>query len=608
MIYYPKALAAAWEKVVPADRFGGYSDDFGKPPPIELQTLAASYAPGVAIEPVAVVYNGEAVSPKIAVTGLPRGLAFKNGSISGTPAGPGESLVTITVTAGGEVVETLEAKMTVLHYADELVASLETAYGPFVPGVPVAMGLTPVLGWNASGLPAGLKFDVKTGLLTGTPKTPGVSIVYFKKKMGPSVHVVSTTFAVAPLRKVVVAVEGLGSVKGEGAYAANAVAKLTAKPGKGYAVVGWYRNGTCVSRASTYSYAVGTNEVQTLTVKFAPILDDVVSLKCSLGGVMLAADAALLCVTNYQGVAVELPVAFDALTQPTLKASGLPAGLAFKDGAVTGVPTVVSKVDRKSGELVPTTATFTLKTLAGSAAKYQVRFVVLPRARWASGTYTGAWLVKNEIFGAATFTLPANGKGAGRITYASNGRSATATLSSSALATYDERTERATFEATLKGSGLETRNVRLTMDAANGLGRIGLAEEGDDALALVQDIWKLTGVEVPTFPSGRAALAVETMDGLVLTFGQKGGVKFAGSIAGDDGKPVSVSGSTVVQTIDNEVTGANGQVLVYAPAKKNLANGYARLVPLRVKTDEAKNVVAVEVVESVGPSMDAVQP
>lgn len=594
-IYYPKAHAADWEAVVPEEKFGGYAEDYGKQLPITLAPLARSYVPGLAIEPIVVSYTGEAVKPVIAVKGLPKGLVFKNGVISGTPTMPGVAVVTVSVTAGGKVVETREVDMRVTHYTDALAAELAGSCGPFIPGVPVAENLSVVAGWKASGLPSGLKFERKTGLLTGTPTKPGSYTVLFKQTVGPAVHVASTTLTVAPLRTVSVTVEGLGTVKGAGDYAANAVAKLTAKPGKGYAVAGWFRNGMRVSRDAAFAYSVGTEEVQTLTVKFVPGAEDAASLACAFDGAALAAEGAALCVTNYQGVAAEWPVAFDALTQPTLKASGLPAGLAFKDGVVAGVPTTSSRIDKKTGTVVPTTATFTLKTLAGNTAKYKVDFVVLPRGTWAAGTYAGAWLNQDEIAGSATFTLAANGKGSGRITYAYNGKSATATLTSAALVSYDPVAETAAFVATLKGTGLETQTMRLAVRSVEGCGVLESVDADDAALTLVQDVWKRTDVALPTFPTGRAALSLTTADGLVLTFGAKGAVKFAGKVPGDTGADVSVSGSAKICAAP--MSELNAQVLIYVPAKKGLAQGFACLVGLRLEVDAAGVVTSVVAVE-----------
>lgn len=594
-IYYPKAHAADWEAVVPEEKFGGYAEDYGKQLPITLAPLARSYVPGLAIEPIVVSYTGEAVKPVIAVKGLPKGLVFKNGVISGTPTMPGVAVVTVSVTAGGKVVETREVDMRVTHYTDALAAELAGSCGPFIPGVPVAENLSVVAGWKASGLPSGLKFERKTGLLTGTPTKPGSYTVLFKQTVGPAVHVASTTLTVAPLRTVSVTVEGLGTVKGAGDYAANAVAKLTAKPGKGYAVAGWFRNGMRVSRDAAFAYSVGTEEVQTLTVKFVPGAEDAASLACAFDGAALAAEGAALCVTNYQGVAAEWPVAFDALTQPTLKASGLPAGLAFKDGVVAGVPTTSSRIDKKTGTVVPTTATFTLKTLAGNTAKYKVDFVVLPRGTWAAGTYAGAWLNQDEIAGSATFTLAANGKGSGRITYAYNGKSATATLTSAALVSYDPVAETAAFVATLKGTGLETQTMRLAVRSVEGCGVLESVDADDAALTLVQDVWKRTDVALPTFPTGRAALSLTTADGLVLTFGAKGAVKFAGKVPGDTGADVSVSGSATICAAP--MSELNAQVLIYVPAKKGLAQGFACLVGLRLEVDAAGVVTSVVAVE-----------
>ena len=98
----------------------------------------------------------------------------------------------------------------------------------------------------------------------------------------------------------------------------------------------------------------------------------------------------------------------------TVKASGLPAGLSFKDGEITGIPTkagtyTVTFTASKKGE-PNQTATITLKIEAAP--------------EWATGTFTGwvdsySWLdsetSSDSEYGFATITVGANGKTSGKV-------------------------------------------------------------------------------------------------------------------------------------------------------------------------------------------------
>ena len=610
-IWYPKAYEESWAGAVPAEKFGGYTEDYGKEPEpepepdpepepeeIEFKTIAGGYDIGVAIEPVTVTYNGGAANAKIALTGLPNGLAFKGGSISGVPSMPGFYTVKATVTSGKKVVAEKSVEMHVNNYTDPLAEGLPDNLGEFIPGVSVDITLEPVKGWRAVTLPAGLKFASSTGRITGAPTKPGVYTVCFTKTLGYAVHAASATMTVLPLRRLVVTKEGGGTVKGAGRYVANARVQLTATPAKKMAVEGWYRDGVRVSRNAAYTYTMTTNEVQTLVAKFVSVADDRKSLVCTAGGEPLAAGK-YVTVTNYQGVAFSMPIAFDALTKPTVSVKGLPKGLAYKSGNVAGAPTVASKKNKK-GAYTPAVATFTLKTLAGSSAKYSVRFVTLPRPAWAVGTYDGVYNSDGALAGRSTMSIAAAGAVSGKVYARIGGEGVTATISAASIKAYDEVRNvfivEAKLKAWMKAAGrAEDNTVEFTLAKdENGLGVV-VASSESDSFGLVQNVWKRAALKAPTFNT-KKPLSLKLASGIALKFGANGVVSFSGKVAGDDGAQMSVSGSAQLIAGWDAESGANASLLIFVLPRSGLAFGYIQEVKLRLVADK-KNVV--EVVEEV---------
>ncbi len=599
-IFYPKAYADDWAAVVPAEIFGGYTDDIGKDPvgpepgpdpaivdEITVGAVAERYAAGMEIEPIAIAYTGAAEKAKLTVTGLPEGLAFGNGVIAGAPDLPGVYTVVATVKAGSVVLATKSLTLTVANYADQLASGLEDAYGPFIPGEPLVLDLVPVAGWKAAqALPAGLSFNAKTGRLSGTPKKPGVYPLVFTKKVGFALHAASTLLTIAPLRKVALVAEGEGTVKGAGAYLANARVTLTAKAAKGFALLGWFSSGELVSRDASFVYTVGADEVQTLVAKFVTVAEDRSSVRAALAGEALDAETALV-VTNYQGVALSLPLACEALTKPTVGVSGLPSGLSFKNGVIAGAPQTASALDKKTLAYKPKTAKVTVKTLAGTTAKYAIDFVTLPRPAWAAGSYDGVYAVAGAPAGRITATLGANGKLSGKVAMTVEGKAVTATLTAANLAAYDAGTEKFQIVATVTAKKLFEETVTFTLGAREENGA-GLLTAGDESAMFVaaQNVWQEKSFTAPALPTGKGALTLALEEGLALKFGAKGVVTFAGSLAGTGGTPVSVSGTAqLVVTGDGEAA-----VVLYAAPKKGLPNGYLREILIDFTVND-ENVV-----------------
>ena len=148
--------------------------------------------------------------PKLSVKGLPAGLKFdaKTNRITGTTRKPG--VYTVTVSATNQSVKKAVLKAFVLT-----VPNIESAvlpglkYGtdayPISAGVTVSAGLIDLTATDGyvvtamSGLPAGLKFDAKTGLLSGVPTKAGSFTVTITARQGTLTTTATVTLSVSAL-------------------------------------------------------------------------------------------------------------------------------------------------------------------------------------------------------------------------------------------------------------------------------------------------------------------------------------------------------------------------------------------------------------------------
>ena len=234
-----------------------------------------------------------------------------------------------------------------------------------------------------------------------------------------------------------------GKVTGSGYCPAGKKVTLRATANRGYVFEGWYGakagnageidlSGQPVAKTPalivdrtarpTKSDARQTviTEVDgsvTYFAKFITNREDIEAVSLDLDGVPLSAEDAfatnLIC-----GVAVDWPVVSGGLSETTVKASGLPAGLklvqdrATRAYSVVGVPTTASKVD-KSDNVKPSVAKFTVTTAGRNARTFVVEIAVSPLPTWAVGSFDGA-VQMGDIVGAASMTVAANGRVSGK--------------------------------------------------------------------------------------------------------------------------------------------------------------------------------------------------
>ena len=177
------------------------------------------------------------------------------------------------------------------------------------------------------------------------------------------------------------------------------------------------------------------------------------------------------------------------------------------------------------------------------------------------------------------------------------------TLSAKALSAYSEDEKSAVCELNVKGLGPQATTVllRLVPDRRG----VGLAFSPDEegGFELVQDVWKNPPENWVTFAtssswgtfatSSREAVTLACANGLNLKFGAKGKVTYAGTVPGDDGTPVSVSGMSTLLMSAGEGDEVTSKLVVYVAPKKNLKQGLVTVVPLAFVTDAQGKVTAV---------------
>ena len=398
------------------------------------------------------------------VSGLPAGLKFnaKTLAIAGKPTKPGMYTVKITAknASGYQWAENVE-----LRVADIEDARVDFAGMPADGTVGIAYAGRIVAGefktLSVSGLPAGLKFDAKTGVVAGTPTKGGIFTVTVKANYPDKTTATATwLMAITPLAAfvepkrtayypltILFANAAAGTTTGTGVYMAGKKVAISAKPAKGWVFAGWFRDANMKKpmefesgdwRAAKQSVIVP--EVRYLYARFVTTDDDRDSIALSVDGVEMAAAVSsnLPYQTNvWCGVNLEWPVAVEALSQPTVKVAGLPSGLKFtaKDivdsktkqvtvpaNTIYGAPTAASKTktDKSTGAVTvtPSAVKVTVTTAGKSSQTFPINLYVDPLPVWAVGSFDGYVAGTRDAFpyqGQVTMTVAANGKISGKV-------------------------------------------------------------------------------------------------------------------------------------------------------------------------------------------------
>lgn len=380
---------------------------------------------------------------------------------------------------------------------------------------------------------------------------------------------------------------------------------LTAKAAKGSVFHRWEITGVDTEgldlSSATLKFKMADAGDVFATAVFVTAEEDAASIALSvdaLGGEI--SPEAIISVTNTCGVALKWSVAADALSQPTVAVSGLPAGLKFtpkdimKKGSKTeveipantiyGAPTAESKLDAKTGLRKPSAVKFTVTTAGKSKRVYLVDMTVLPLPDWAVGTFNGG-----GNLGQVSLTIAKTGKLSGK--YLSEGL--TWTLASDSFDSIDESGD--VYRATLIG---KSGKLVMTNEIGVAGNAIGGYAEAIDYIAY-QNNWKLEPWKSVGKSFAKSA-ALEYEDSasvagvpvpgvLSLKFAASGAVTVKGSfitgINEKTGKEILYSASGTAVLAPQREPDANGAfdavVFVYLPPKAGKFDGYVRCIGVR---------------------------
>ena len=440
--------------------------------------LASQYTKGVAIDPVTVTVRGNSL-PSVSVSGLPSGLSYRNGAISGKPSRSGVYTTTVTgkTSGGAKVVKTYTIVV--------------SAFGEY----------------------------------------------YVK----------------APCDSTV------GTVSGQGVYAAGKTVTLRMSVKRGNVFTGWYDGSTLLSTDKSYKFKMPSGDLN-LTPHFITVEEDLAAVSLVVDDFSLDASTVLeksaIC-----GVNLSWDLISGGLSATKVAFSNLPSGLKYNATTrkLEGAPTTAKRYATK----------VKVQTAGGNVKTFNVAFTVEPLPKWVSGNYYGGCTYEGKV-GRVKLTVSSAGKVSGKLIAAGT----THSFSANALDSFENGvfTLKPTIPYSYKEGKKTVKAVKtlaLKLVESGDLGRISGSDSNGLDLEVLQNVWERKDLKVQVFTSGNKVPLVEFPNGLKIKIGQKGAVKIGGKIGS-----VSVSGdSQLVAGYENgQLTGEAEAVL--SVSKSSLPGGY----------------------------------
>ena len=381
---------------------------------------------------------------------------------------------------------------------------------------------------------------------------------------------------------------------------------LKAKAAKGSVFAGWYLNGYLVSQETTYKVVTDDSAAEVTYVAQFILKEQDTEAKLRVGEITGEEESERVWLDEVQEIPLGVEASYDlktlANTATKVSVSSLPSGLKFnkKTMTITGAPTVVQTK----------TAKITVKNASNVKSVYRITFDVKAMPDWSVGSFDGVLGTRtvaldpvSESIGSISLTVAKTGRISGKVL--TGGR--TYSFSAKYFDAYDITATNYVVTVTPKSGKYTLGEMTIALGAnEDGIGVAECTFDDEDYVGAtmfgyaVQNVWKRTDLKnaVAVFPTGRKAISITLGEtGLVAKFYKNGKVRVSGKVVGDNGKAVSVSCSTQLQTgFYNETTGENALFLLYVAPKKNLAAGICEVIPLAITTDDNLNVTDVQVV------------
>ena len=378
-------------------------------------------------------------------------------------------------------------------------SGLEAVYGPFVPGVGVSVKIPGFAGYTAKGLPSGLKFNKKTGEISGVAKKPTAAegaVVTFTKK-GAAAQTTRIIVGAIPTVSVAPAGDAEGcKISGAKAYLAGKKVTLKVKAPKGTAFRGWTRNGEPWPNAAESLNAKLSFQMPAENLALVASFEkEKISIACPglaektfRVGVAGGKDGIPLEITTQSGI-------------KSVKASKLPSGMKLVKDKATGTWSIVGSPKK------PGTYNVVLKVTATSGATKTVTIPVEVEAlpAWAQGEFVGVGMDDDRLYGLVK--ISAKGKIAGKLTYDTGDESVLKdTFSARELSGYEEERNRYYVDTEVFG-----RSIRLYIEPQNyrpdGSQTIGVVY-AEGCIYAPQNIWKVKGfADKPVFAANKTAVS-----------------------------------------------------------------------------------------------------